>query len=76
MLASRSTCTSAWPSVRTPAAATRSRSWALVSGPSAVSAAVTAATPRSAASGGTPSWASRRALPALTCGAVSGWSHQ
>ena len=48
MLASSRMCTSAWPAVRTPAAATYSRSRARVSGPSVASAARTAATARSA----------------------------
>ncbi len=54
---------SACPCVRTPVAATRSRSVPLRSGPSSPRAFTTAATPRSAAAGGTPSWARRRAIP-------------
>ena len=76
MVASARMCTIAWPSVRTPAAATRSRSAARVSGPSAVSAARTTATALAASSGGTPSCASRREFPVRICGVVSGCSHQ
>jgi hypothetical protein len=68
-------CTCAWPSVRTPIRSTRSRSWARVIGPSA-SAATTSATARSASSGGTFSWASRRVLAAASGGVVSACSHQ
>ncbi len=66
----------ACPSVRTPAAAIRSASCALVSGPSAVTARSITAAPRSASAGGTPSCASLRALPRSSGGVVSGCSHQ
>ena len=75
-VASASRWTMAWPSVRTPAAAIRSASWARVSGPSAVSARSMTATARSASAGGTPSCASLRALPRSSGGVVSGCSHQ
>jgi hypothetical protein len=66
----------AWPLVRTPAAAIRSASWARVSGPSPARDRSITAAPRSASAGGTPSWASLRALPRSSGGVVSGCSHQ
>ena len=63
--------TIACPSVRTPAAVTRSRSSARVSGPSVARERSITPTPRSASAGGTPSCASRRVLPVSSCGVVS-----